>query len=187
MISITQRLVNAGRGAAHSSTQTFVRSFAATAPIQQSQSFDLDELDEEERPERRRLREKFVNKISLYGTVGKKPEEFGLEGKEVTIFPLLTKNYYGPYNQKTEEKNWHKVMITRAQQGTRVWALDNLNPGDKVLVTGAIYYKKIDAEDRDAGRMTTIVADTAILGESREPREPREPREARELRDGDRD
>ena len=43
-------------------------------------SFDLDELEVEDRPQRSRAREKFVNNITLYGTVGRKPEEFGLEG-----------------------------------------------------------------------------------------------------------
>jgi len=183
MISITQRLASRGRVALQSSQWT--RNLSASTPV--NQSFDFEVEDEQPVETRKHPREKFVNKISLYGTVGKRPEEFGMEGKEVTIFPLLTKNYYGPFNQKTEEKHWHKVMITRAQQGTRKWALDNLNPGDKVLVTGAIYYKKIDDEDRDRGRMTTIVADSAILGEPREPREAREPREPREPRDGDRD
>jgi len=175
MISITQRLASRGRVALQSSQWT--RNFSASTPLNQSFDFEVeDEQPAETRQHpRQHPREKFVNKISLYGTVGKRPEEFGMEGKEVTIFPLLTKNYYGPFNQKTEEKHWHKVMITRAQQGTRKWALDNLNPGDKVLVTGAIYYKKIDAENHDKGRMTTIVADSAILAESRgEPREPRD-------------
>ena len=43
-------------------------------------SFDLDELEVEDRPQRSKTREKFVNNITLYGTVGRKPEEYGLEG-----------------------------------------------------------------------------------------------------------
>merc|ERR1712055_652076 len=163
MISITQRLASRGRVALQSSQWT--RNLSASTPV--NQSFDFEVEDEEPVQVRKEPREKFVNKINLYGTVGKKPEEFGAEGKEVTIFPLLTKNYYGPYNQKQEEKNWHKIMITNQTGNTRRWALDSLNVGDKVLVTGAIYYKAVDPDNADAGRMTTIVADTTILAEKR--------------------
>merc|ERR1711872_464061 len=166
MISITQRLLNAGRSVAHSSSQTFVRGFAASTPAQ-NQSFDLDDLEVEDRPQRSRTREKFVNNITLYGTVGRKPEEYGLEGKEVTIFPLLTKSYYGQPGDKKEEKNWHKIMLTRATGGSREWALNNLEPGDKVLVTGSIFYKRVDPQNRDLGKMTTIVAENTILAEKK--------------------
>ena len=51
-------------------------------------TFDFDEetesAEEQQPPTRDLRREKFVNKISLYGTVGKKPEEFGTEGKDLT-------------------------------------------------------------------------------------------------------
>ena len=110
-------------------------------------------------------------------------------------------------------------MITNAQKGQRVWALNNLDAGDKVLVrelkiirklsgggndqrvdlrenfyasigtevppvsygesnafslcqvSGSIYYKPVDRDNTDAGVMTTITADTAILGEKRVPRD----------------
>lgn len=167
MISITQRLVNRGRAAVQSSP-LWTRNFSASSSVNQG-TFDFDEetesAEEQQPPTRDLRREKFVNKISLYGTVGKKPEEFGTEGREVTIFPLLTKTYYGPHNQKTEEKSWHKVMLTNSNRGTRQWALDRLNPGDKVMVTGSILYKNVDPENVNAGKMTTIVADTTILAE----------------------
>ena len=43
-------------------------------------SFDFEVEDEQPVETRKHPREKFVNKISLYGTVGKRPEEFGMEG-----------------------------------------------------------------------------------------------------------
>merc|ERR1719300_2178316 len=163
MISISQRLLSAGRRATISSTPAFTRSIGVSASVQQSVDLDLN-LDENEKPAPKRAREKFVNKISLYGTVGRKPEEFGQEGKEVTIFPLLTKSYYGPPGEKTEDKQWHKVMLTSKNKGSRVWALNNLDAGDKVLVTGSIYYKRyIEESNQNMGKMTTIVADTAML------------------------
>jgi len=146
MISISQKLLNCG----HSATR-FARQFTATTAFRQS---------EDDQPAQR---EKFVNKISLYGTVGKTPEEFGTEGREVTVFPLLTKSYHGPPGQKTEEKHWHKVMITNSNRGQRTWALNNLDTGDKVLVSGAILYREMD--NIDGGVMTTINAETTILGE----------------------
>merc|ERR1711962_7271 len=161
MISISQKLLNCGRAGGNSAVQ-FARQFTATASFRQSE-FEDDQPAQQ--------REKFVNKISLYGTVGRAPEEFGAEGKEVTIFPLLTKSYHGPMGNKTEEKHWHKVMITNVQKGQRVWAQNNLDPGDKVLVSGTIQYKQIDRDNTDAGVMTTITADTTILAEKRPSRD----------------
>jgi len=167
MISISQRLLSAGRRATISSTPAFTRSIGVSASVQQSVDLDLN-LDENEKPAPKRAREKFVNKISLYGTVGRKPEQFGTEGKEVTIFPLLTKSYYGPVGDRMEDKSWHKIMLTNSSRGARMWALDSLDVGDKVLVTGSIFYKKIDPESPEKGKMTTILADTTILAEKRD-------------------
>jgi len=149
----------------------------STSPLQLSKSVASDPLadldgekidspssdsDKEDMPTNTRFGEKYVNRISLLGRVGKTPESFGEAGKEVTVFPLLTKSNHRDKNGFRNEKHWHKIMVTNKLRGQRQFVQNNVNTGDTVMVSGSIAYRNIKDEDGHFRSITTIVSESVI-------------------------
>lgn len=81
-----------------------------------------------------------INKVTLYGNVGRSPEVFlTQDGREIATFALATSVYWkdkiGEWQSATD---WHRITVFR--EATVGWIKNSLRRGDKVFVEGKLTY-----------------------------------------------
>ena len=95
-----------------------------------------------------------INKVTLYGNVGRAPQIFlTQDGREIATFALATsvrwKDKTGEWQSTTD---WHRITVFR--ETTVGWIKNFLRRGDKIFVEGKLTYQywtdKLGKERRTA-------------------------------------
>ena len=102
-----------------------------------------------------------MNKVTLFGRIGKEPETKNVGGNYVAEFSLATtkkwKNKQGEMQEKTE---WHNVT---AWGGLGKLVKTQTEKGSRILIEGEINYQTWDKKDGSKGYKTVINATNVSL------------------------
>lgn len=106
-----------------------------------------------------------INKVMLVGHLGKDPELRTL-GNQVAVvsFPLATSEYITKSGVKSEQTEWHNVVMWRgmAESAARI-----LKKGKLVFIEGKVRTRKFDDKAGITKYITEIVAESfTLLGRS---------------------
>ncbi len=102
-----------------------------------------------------------INKVFLVGHMGKDPDLRYLTGNvAVCSFPLATTEYIIKNNVRTEETEWHNVVMWRTIAET---AARQLAKGKLVLIEGKCHTRSFKTRDGGKKYITEIVADSFTL------------------------
>jgi single-strand DNA-binding protein len=99
-----------------------------------------------------------MNKVLLFGNVGKDPEVKHLQsGQIVAKFSLATnKSYTNQQGEKVTETQWHNiVMWGKVAETAEKW----IKKGSSIIVEGEIQYRQWDDKDGETHYITEIVCD----------------------------
>lgn len=97
-----------------------------------------------------------MNKVILYGNVGKDPEVKHLEsGKVVAKFSLATnKNYNNSVGEKITETAWHNIVLWgKLAELAEKW----VKKGNSVIIEGEIVYRSYENKDKQTVYITEII------------------------------
>jgi single-strand DNA-binding protein len=98
-----------------------------------------------------------MNKVVLFGNLGKDPEVKHLEsGKVVASFTLATNEAYTVNNEKKTVTQWHNIVTWGKTAET---AEKYLKKGASVIVEGKITYRSYENKDKQTVYVTEIVCD----------------------------
>ena len=101
-----------------------------------------------------------INKVILIGNLGKDPEVRSLEGgAKVATFTLATTEYYKKDGQRTEQTEWHNIVLWR---GLADIAEQYLHKGNTVYIEGKIRNRKYE-KDGQTRYISEIVADNLTM------------------------
>lgn len=102
-----------------------------------------------------------VNKVLLIGTIGKDPEIRYLDGGvAVASFPLVTSETYVKDGQRTEQAEWHNIVMWRKLADN---AAKYLKKGRLVYIEGKLRTRSFEDKERVKRYITEIVADNFNL------------------------
>ena len=101
-----------------------------------------------------------LNKVMLIGNLGRDPEvKFLASGQAVANFTVATSRQWEKDGQKTEETEWHKiVMYGKLAEIAGQW----LNKGKQVYLEGRIETRNYE-KDGQKVYITEIIADQMIM------------------------
>jgi len=104
-----------------------------------------------------------INKVILVGHLGKAPELRYLENNDaVTSFPLATSEFILKSGIRTEQTEWHNIVMWR---GLAEAAANNLHKGQLVYIEGKAATRKFINKDGIQAYSTEIIAEKfTILG-----------------------
>ena len=99
-----------------------------------------------------------MNKVILFGNVGKDPEVKRLEsGKVVAKFALATsESYTDASGQKQTETDWHNIVFW----GKPAETIEKyVKKGSSIIVEGRIKYRSYENKDKVTVYLTEIICD----------------------------
>jgi len=104
-----------------------------------------------------------INKVILVGHLGRTPELRYLENNDaVASFPLATSEYFLKNGVRTEQTEWHNIVMWR---GLAEAAANNLHKGQLVYIKGKVATRKFINKDGIQAYSTEIIAERfTILG-----------------------
>ncbi len=105
----------------------------------------------------------YLNKVILYGNLGRDPELRALpSGTAVASFSLATTRIYKDKDGKRQEQtDWHNIVVFGKQAEL---VNQYLKKGDSALVEGRIQTRSWDGQDGQKRYRTEIVADRIQFG-----------------------
>jgi single-strand DNA-binding protein len=97
-----------------------------------------------------------MNKVLLYGNIGKDPEVKRLEsGKIVAKFSLATnKNWTNPQGEKIKETSWHNIILWGKLAEL---AEKYVKKGDSLIIEGEISYRSYENKEGQTVYITEII------------------------------
>ena len=102
-----------------------------------------------------------INKVMLVGHLGKDPELRHVEGDVAVVsFPLATSDYLAKNGVKTEQTEWHNIVMWR---GTAEGAAEVLKKGKLVYLEGKLRTRHFEDKAEIKKYITEVVADKFIL------------------------
>jgi single-strand DNA-binding protein len=106
-----------------------------------------------------------MNKIILYGNVGKDPEVRKLDnGKSVSNFPVATsESYKNKQGEKVTNTEWHSIV---AWSPLAEIFEKHVNKGDKILIEGKSTTRSYDDKEGNKRYVTEVVARNFEFGGS---------------------
>ena len=103
-----------------------------------------------------------MNKVFLYGNVGKDPDIKILQsGKKVAKFSLATnETYTNASGEKITETEWHNIILwEKLAETTEKW----VKKGNSVIIEGKIKYRNYDNPEGQTIYITEIVGKNLTL------------------------
>jgi len=102
-----------------------------------------------------------INKVILVGHLGKDPEVRYLDGNvSVANFPLATSEFYTKEGRKTEQTEWHNIVLWRGLADT---AAKHLSKGKLVYIEGKLRTRSYEDKEGIRRYITEVVADHFTL------------------------
>lgn len=104
-----------------------------------------------------------INKVILIGHLGKDPDFRHLEGNvAVASFPLATVDVFNRDGKRTEQTEWHNIVMWR---GLADIAVKLLGKGKLIAIEGKVRTRSFEDKDGNKKYATEIVADNfTVLG-----------------------
>jgi single-stranded DNA-binding protein len=56
-------------------------------------------------------------------------------------------------------------MVTRRIPSTLKFVTENIEVADRLVISGTIRYRSMDSKNGEGGKMTTVIAESVVLGE----------------------
>jgi len=94
-----------------------------------------------------------MNRVTLYGNVGKDPESRTINEKTVTKFTLATNKTFTKDGNKVTETQWHNIVLWGKVAET---ASKYVKKGSSLIVEGEITYRSYENKDRVTVYITEI-------------------------------
>lgn len=102
-----------------------------------------------------------INKVILVGYVGKEPElRYLADNVAVASFPLATSEYIMKGGVRTEQVEWHHIVMWRALAEA---AQKTLHKGRLIYIQGKLKTHAFDDWEQVKRYVTEIVADNFVL------------------------
>ena len=96
-----------------------------------------------------------MNRVILFGNVGKDPESKQINGKTVTKFSLATnKTYTDASGQKITETQWHNIVLWGKVAET---ASKYVKKGSSIIIEGEISYRSYENKEGQTIYVTDII------------------------------
>ena len=113
-----------------------------------------------------------MNRVTLYGNVGKDPNVTNLEsGKKVAKFSLATnKTYSNSSGEKITETQWHNIVLWGKIAET---AEKYVKKGSSIILEGEISYRSYDNKDNVTIHITEIIGHAFHFTGNKEAKEPK--------------
>ena len=123
-----------------------------------------------------------MNRVTLYGNVGKDPNVTNLEsGKKVAKFSLATnKTYSNNSGEKITETQWHNIILWGKIAET---AEKYIKKGSSIILEGEISYRSYDNKDNVTIHITEIIGHAFHFTGSKEAKEPKSESKAERAED----
>ena len=115
-----------------------------------------------------------MNKVILYGNIGKDPEVKRLEsGNIVAKFSMATnKSYTNKSGEKVKETAWHNIVLWGKLAEL---AEKYVKKGDSVIIEGEIVYRTYEDKDKVTKNFTEIIGkELHFAGSKKEDPKPEE-------------
>jgi single-strand DNA-binding protein len=111
-----------------------------------------------------------MNKVLLYGNVGKDPESKQINQKTVTKFSLATnKTYTDSTGEKITETSWHSIVLWGKVAET---ASKYVKKGMSLIIDGEISYRSYENKDGVRVYVTEIIGQNMhFVGSKEEKKE----------------
>lgn len=98
-----------------------------------------------------------MNKVLLYGNVGKDPESKVINNKTVTKFSLATnKTYTNAAGEQIKETSWHNIVLWGKVAEI---ASKHVKKGSSLIIEGEINYRTYENKEGQTIYMTEIIGD----------------------------
>ena len=111
-----------------------------------------------------------MNRVTLYGNVGKDPESRTINEKTVTKFTLATNKTFTKDGNKVTETQWHNIVLWGKVAET---ASKYVKKGSSLIVVGEITYRSYTNKDGATVYVTEIVGNEMHFTGSKEAKEPK--------------
>jgi single-strand DNA-binding protein len=96
-----------------------------------------------------------MNKVILYGNVGKDPESKVINQKTVTKFSLATnKSYSNAQGEKVTDTSWHNIVLWGKVAET---ASKYVKKGSSIIIEGEISYRSYENKEGQTVYITEII------------------------------
>jgi single-strand DNA-binding protein len=96
-----------------------------------------------------------MNKVTLFGNVGKDPESKVINQKTVTKFSLATnKSYSNSAGEKVTETQWHQIVLWGKVAET---ASKYVKKGQSLIIEGEISYRSYENKEGQTVYITEII------------------------------
>jgi single-strand DNA-binding protein len=96
-----------------------------------------------------------MNKVILYGNVGKDPESKVINQKTVTKFSLATnKSYSNAQGEKVTDTSWHNIVLWGKVSET---ASKYVKKGSSIIIEGEISYRSYENKEGQTVYITEII------------------------------
>ena len=113
-----------------------------------------------------------MNRVYLYGNVGKDPEVKHLEGgKSVAKFSLATSRSYTKEGEKVTETDWHNIIFWNKQAEL---CEKFVRKGSSIIVEGEIRYRSYENKDKVTVYITEILGNALHFTGKKEESKPKE-------------
>ena len=114
-----------------------------------------------------------MNRVTLYGNVGKDPESKTINGSTVTKFSLATnKTYPNKAGEKISETSWHNIVLWGKVAEI---ASKYVKKGSSLIIEGEINYRSYENKEGQTVYMTEIIASNMhMVGSKPESKEPKD-------------
>ena len=111
-----------------------------------------------------------MNRIYLFGNVGKDPESKQINEKTVTKFTLATNKTFTKDGNKVTETQWHNIVLWGKVAET---ASKYVKKGSSLIVEGEITYRSYENKDKVTVYITEIQGSNIYFTGSKEAKEPK--------------
>jgi len=112
-----------------------------------------------------------MNKVQLFGNVGKDPESKQINGKTITKFSLATnKSYTNSSGEKITETQWHNIVLWGKIAET---ASKYVKKGNSLIIEGEINYRSYENKDGQTVYVTEIIGHAMHFVGSKPTEEPK--------------
>ena len=111
-----------------------------------------------------------MNRVTLYGNVGKDPESRTINEKTVTKFTLATNKTFTKDGNKVTETQWHNIVLWGKVAET---ASKYVKKGSSLIVVGEITYRSYTNKDGATVYVTEIVGNEMHFTGNKEAKEPK--------------
>ena len=113
-----------------------------------------------------------MNKVFLFGNVGKDPDVKTLEsGKKIAKFSLATSSYSkDKEGQKVTQTEWHNIVVwEKLAELAQSW----IKKGSSVIIEGEIRYRQYTDKDGVTKYFTEILGNSIHLAGKKEEEKPK--------------